>query len=265
MTQSSPNANEPGQPAVTSDAGHESWSRNLTAPQVALSIGAHPDDVEFGSGGTLAKWALLGTVVHHLVMTDGSKGTWDVNADTHALVEQRQVEQRNAAARLGATGTVTFLGFRDGELRHTDDAVDQVARVIRQLRPNVVLTHDPWKRYRLHPDHRHTGFIVCDAIVAARDPHFLKHHMEDGLTHHRPDGLMLWEADEPNHVEDISTSLGPKLAALEAHASQFESTMKAIDDASLVQFRERMTQRMSDLGAPHGYNAAEIFHLITHL
>jgi LmbE family N-acetylglucosaminyl deacetylase len=256
--------NDPGQPPVHV-SGHEKWTHNLTPPASALSIGAHPDDVEFGSGGTLAKWATSGTVVHHLVMTDGSKGTWDVNADTQLLITQRQHEQRNAATALGARGTVNFLGYIDGELRHNDEAVERVARVIRQLQPVVVLTHDPWKRYRLHPDHRNTGFIVCDAIVAARDPHFLKHHMKEGLSHHRPDALLLWEADEPNHVEDISSVTATKLAALEEHASQFESTMKAVDDKTMVAFRNRMTQRMSDLGAPHGYNAAEVFHLMSQL
>lgn len=265
MTSHTSNANEPGQPLVAPQFRYESWSRNFDAPKVALSIGAHPDDIEFGSGGTLAKWAAAGTVVHHLVMTDGSKGTWNVDADIDALVSQREAEQRDAASRLGASGTVTFLGYRDGELRHTDEAVDRVARVLRTIRPNVVLTHDPWKRYRLHPDHRNTGFIVCDAIVAARDPHFLRHHMKDGLSHHRPDALMLWEADEPNHVEDISGVLATKLSALEAHVSQFESTMKAVDESSLAQFRERITARMADLGAPHDYGAAEIFHLMTHL
>ncbi len=257
-------ANEPGQPPVlVPDVS--SWTHNLDAPASALSIGAHPDDVEFGSGGTLAKWAAAGTVVHHLVMTDGSKGTWDVNANTELLVSLRQEEQRGAASRLGATGTVTFLGYVDGELRHTDESVERVARVIRQIRPAVVLTHDPWKRYRLHPDHRNTGFIVCDAIVAARDPHFLKHHFAEGLTHHRPDALLLWEADEPNHVEDITTSRSTKLAALEEHRTQFESTMKAVDEETMAAFRERITQRMTTLGAPHGFQAAEVFHLMSQL
>ena len=101
-------ANEPGQPPVTAP-NPQSWTHNLSAPTSALSIGAHPDDVEFGSGGTLAKWAANGTVVHHLVMTDGSKGTWDVNADTAALVALRQEEQRHAAARLARRVRSHFL------------------------------------------------------------------------------------------------------------------------------------------------------------
>ena len=198
-------------------------------------------------------------------MTDGSKGTWDVNADTDALISLRKEEQRNAAATLGARGSVTFLGFVDGELRQSDEAIDKVARIIRQIRPSVVLTHDPWKRYRLHPDHRNTGFIVCDAIVAARDPHFLTHHMNEGLTHHRPDALLLWEADEPNHVEDVSEVLSLKLEALEEHKSQFESTMKAVDSEQMDAFRARITARMAELGSPHGFAAGEVFHLMTQL
>ena len=78
-------ANDPGQTPVAPDASHADWTINRAVPRVVLAIGAHPDDVEFGCGGTLAKWSAAGAVVHHLVCTDGSKGTWDVNADTVAL------------------------------------------------------------------------------------------------------------------------------------------------------------------------------------
>jgi len=260
-------ANEPGQPPVDfSHVRFSEWTRDLNTPRVALAIGAHPDDVEFGCGGTLAKWAAAGATIHHLVLTDGSKGTWDVNADTTLLVQRRQEEQREAARRLGATGEVRFMGAVDGELPHRSEMVDSVALTIRQLAPNVVLSHDPWKRYRLHPDHRNAGLIVCDAIVAARDPHFLRHHMDvHGVAHHRPDALLLWEADEPNHVEDVSAWVDVKLAALEAHESQFESTMKTAADGDLTEFRGRMRNRLATLGAPHGMTAAEIFHHIDHL
>ena len=85
-------------------------------PTSALAIGAHPDDVEFGGGGTLAKWAAAGCVVHHLVCTDGSKGTWDPDADTAALVAARQRSSGARRRRLGGDGQVTFLGRVDGEL-----------------------------------------------------------------------------------------------------------------------------------------------------
>jgi LmbE family N-acetylglucosaminyl deacetylase len=235
---------------------------DLPVPRIALAVGAHPDDVEFGGGGTLAKWAAAGCVVHHLVCTDGSKGTWDPSADTTALVAVREAEQRAAAKALGATGSVTFLGEVDGELEVTLALRGAVAEVIRRVRPDVVLGHDPWKRYRLHPDHRAAGFLVCDGVVAARDPLFFP---EQGLAPHRPSTLLLWEADEPNHAEDVTASLETKLAALEAHDSQFESTMGAVDEAGLDAFRTRVRIRLAEHGARAGVPAAELFAAIRDL
>ena len=253
-------ANEPGQPNVSSPT----LTRDHPVPASALAIGAHPDDVEFGCGATLAKWAAAGCIVHHLVCTDGSKGTWDPDADVGALAARRQQEQREAARRLAGprAGEVVFLGHVDGELDSTLTIRGEVARVIRMLRPQVVLGHDPWKRYRLHPDHRHAGLLACEGIVAARDPHFFKEH---GLAPHRPDALFLWEADVPDHVEDVGAFVDTKLHALLAHESQFESTMKATDAAQLDTFRERIERRLAGLGAPHGYAAAEVFHVIRDL
>jgi len=250
--------NQPGQPPATT----RSPSFDLPVPASALAVGAHPDDVEFGAGGTLAKWAAAGCVVHHLVCTDGSKGTWDPAADIRALVAARREEQREAARRLGGVGEVVFLGQIDGELRADRSLCGRVAEVIRRLRPHVVLGHDPWKRYRLHPDHRHAGLLICDAIVAGRDPHFFPEH---GLAPHRPEVLLLWEADEVHHVEDVSGFVDRKVDALEAHASQFESTMHALDEASLDAFRVRIRQALSELGEPHGLSAAEVFARIDDL
>jgi LmbE family N-acetylglucosaminyl deacetylase len=254
-------ANEPGQPVV---AASTAVTRDLPTPRVALAIGAHPDDVEFGAGATLAKWAADGCVVHHLVCTDGSKGTWDPHADTAALVARRQAEQREAARRLAGdrAGEVVFLGYVDGELESGVGARSRVARVIRELRPDVVLGHDPWKRYRIHPDHRHAGLLTCDAVVAARDPHFFPEH---GIAHHRPERILLWEADVVHHVEDVVGWVDRKLAALEAHESQFESTMKAVDDSQLGAFRTRVGDRLAGHGAAYGLGAAEVFAMIADL
>lgn len=255
-------ANEPGQPGLTPGGPAPAWSIDLDVPTSALAIGAHPDDVEFGAGATLAKWAAAGCVVHHLVCTDGSKGTWDPDADTVRLVETRRREQRAAAAVLGGRGEVAFLDQVDGELDNTHALRGEVARWLRVLRPQVVLTHDPWKRYRLHPDHRHAGQLTCDAVVAARDPHFFREHR---LAPHRPDALLLWEADAPDHAEAVEGFVATKLLALEAHESQFESTMKARDDAQLDAFRARIRERLAEHGRLVGRPAAEIFKLIADL
>lgn len=255
-------ANEPGQPALA----RGTFTHNFTAPATALAIGAHPDDVEFGCGATLAKWSDAGCVVHHLICTDGSKGTWNPDADVAVLAALRKTEQGDAARRLSGdnAGLVVFLDNVDGELDSGLATRGEVARVIRELRPEVVLGHDPWKRYRLHPDHRHAGLLACEGIVAARDPHFYREH---GLAAHRPAALLLFEADEPDHVEDVGDAnyLARKLDALEAHASQFESTMKAVDDDQLIAFRSRVTARLAELGEPFGYTAAEVFKLLTDL
>ena len=198
------------------------------------------------------------------MLTDGSKGTWDPDADTAALVNIREREQIEAHRRLGGAGAdaVVFCRRVDGELIADAATRSEVARVIRMVRPDVVLGHDPWKRYRLHPDHRAAGQLVCDAIVAARDPHF---HREHGLAPHRPSDLLLWEADDVDHIEDITTSLDTKLWALEAHESQFESTMHATDDAAMEQFRQRVRERGAQIGSALSMTAAEAFHRIDRL
>lgn len=237
---------------------------NVPTPASALAVGAHPDDVEFGSGGTLARWAAEGCVVHHLVLTDGSKGTWDLEADAATLVTRREEEQREAARRLGATGEVRFLGRVDGELEAGLTERGAVARAIRELRPAAVLGHDPWRRYRLHPDHRAAGFIVCDAVVMAREPHF---HL-DGLAAWRPVLLMLWEAEEPDLLVDVSGHVDDKVAALLAHETQFESTM-AIADAGVgdevARFRRRVLDRLASWGRQAGVAHAEAFKLLDSL
>ena len=203
---------------------------DLPVPASALAIGAHPDDIEFGCGATLAKWAAAGCRLHHLVLTDGSKGSWDPGADLAALVATRQAECRAAADVIdgdpgGSPPTddrVLFLGAVDGELVDGVDERREVARVIRTVRPAVVVGHDPWRRYRLHPDHRAAGFLTVDALVAARDPHFFA---ELGLPPHRPEVLLLFEADQPNHVEEARGFEGTKIDALLCHHSQWEPTM----------------------------------------
>jgi LmbE family N-acetylglucosaminyl deacetylase len=239
---------------------------NLETPTRALAIGAHPDDIEFGCGATLAKWAAAGCEIFHLVCTDGARGTWDPDEDPAALVAQRREEQRAASRALGGHGEVTFLNWPDGELESGLRQRMQVAAAIRHLRPDVVLGHDPWKRYRLHPDHRHAGFLTTDGIVAARDPLFFPELADPP---HRPRTLLLFEADEPDHLEDVTDSLTCKFEALLAHTSQLRSTMhiatpidRAHPAADLVAFEAQLVLRHRTLGAPAGIDAAEAFKRI---
>jgi len=164
--------------------------------------------------------------VHLCVCTDGSKGTWDPDANLEALVTTREEEQRDAAKILGVVD-VRFLRQIDGQLADDLPTRAQVCAAIRELRPDVVVGHDPWRSYRLHPDHRQAGLLVVNGIVAARDPHFFA---EQGLAPFRPETLLLFEPARVDHVERIDGHLDRKVDALLAHRSQWRSTM-AIDDA----------------------------------
>ncbi len=236
--------------------------QSLEVPLSALAIGAHPDDIEFGCGGTLAKWAANGCNIFHLVCTDGSKGTWDSNVDGAALAQRRQQEQIEAARRLGGTAPITFLGWTDGELESGMKQRAQIVAAIRRLKPEIILAHDPWKRYRLHPDHRHAGFLATDGVVAARDPLFFP---ELGK-HHRPTKILLWEADQPDHEETIDEdTFQVKLQALKAHASQYESTMgvsQLEDESQMAAFEERLRKRLSDNSISQSGQLCEVFKLI---
>jgi LmbE family N-acetylglucosaminyl deacetylase len=199
----------------------------LPRPGRVLAVGAHPDDIEFGCGATLATWARSGAHVELAVLTDGSKGTWDPASDPAALVATRQEEQWAAVRALGAHA-VHFLGAIDGELVADAAMQRQVCAVVRAVQPDAVLGHDPWKQYRLHPDHRHAGQLVIDGIVAARDPQFFP----DAGPPHRPSRLLLFEAQVVDHVEPVDDdAVAAKIDALLCHRSQWRSTM-GIDEAS---------------------------------
>jgi LmbE family N-acetylglucosaminyl deacetylase len=198
---------------------------DLAVPERALAIGAHPDDIEFGCGATLAKWAAAGCSVTMLVLTDGSKGTWSGDDDPVKLGLRRRLEQQHAATALGVD-RVERLDRVDGELVNGRTEQAEVCQVIRTWRPDVVLGHDPWKRYRIHPDHRHAGWLTLDAIVAARDPQFFP---DQPVAVHRPSCVLLFEAEEIDHFEAVDGWVDTKIAALLEHRSQWRSTM-AIDD-----------------------------------
>ena len=183
-------------------------------------------------GATLAKWAAAGCRLHHLVLTDGSKGSWDPDADLDALVATREAgvpgrgrgHRRSDGRAIGptaTTGCASSAGWTASSST-TSTSAGPWPGSSAQLRPDVLVGHDPWRRYRLHPDHRAAGFLILDALVAARDPHFFP---ELGLEPHRPEALLLFEADLPNHVEDASGFESQKVDALLCHHSQYESTM----------------------------------------
>jgi LmbE family N-acetylglucosaminyl deacetylase len=246
------------------DARPSSPSEPLPIPVRALAVGAHPDDIEFGAGGTLARWAAGGCDVTMLVVTDGSKGSWDPDVNPLDLLQTRRREAEEAARRLGA-GRVVFLEHIDGELQYTMELREEICRQIRVHRPDVVLSHDPWRPYELHPDHRATGWAVIDGVVAARDHLFFPGQLTSGLHAHRPAGLLLWRAAAPDHWEDITTTLDRKIDALLAHVSQAATTMgdAHTSEDQRAAFIERIRAWAADQGRAVGLEAAEAFKRIT--
>ncbi len=238
-----------------------SGTMNLPTPESALAIGAHPDDIEFGAGGTLAKWAAAGCRITMVIVTDGSKGSWDPNQDQNELIATRSAELQAAADALGASTTVQ-LGYVDGELEYSMELRGRVCREIRVHQPDVVLSHDPWMRYQLHPDHRVTGFAATDGVVAARDHLFFP---EQDLPPHRPSAILLWRADEDNHWEDIAGHGDTKVEALLCHSSQGTTTMGGdVTDAEHAEvFAQRMREWAERAGHDVGLDQAEAFHRLT--
>ena len=242
--------------------GPEEGPEALGTPQRVLAIGAHPDDIEFGAGATLARWAAQRSHIVMAVVTDGSKGTWDPRQEPAAVAATRKEEQAAAAKVLGAA-EVAHLGYIDGELENTMELRSTIARLIREHRPDVVLSHDPWKRYQIHPDHRATGMGVVDGVVAARDPLYFPEH---GLDAHRPGALLLWSAEEPDHAEwATDDAMRAKIEALLCHRSQAKPTMGigADDEEERRAFGSRVRAEAKRAGEPFGAESAETFKRLT--
>jgi LmbE family N-acetylglucosaminyl deacetylase len=243
------------------DAAIFSRPEPLPIPERVLTIGAHPDDAEFGAGGALARWAKAGSQISMVIVTDGSKGSWDPAISAADLARLRAAEQVAAAEQLGVAGEIVHLDYVDGELENTMELRKLICEWIRRLRPDVVLSHDPWKRYMLHPDHRATGLGTIDGVVAARDHLF---YPELGLEKHRPDALLLWSADEPDYWEDIAPTFDIKIAALLCHSSQTQSTMNDASNGAEARagFVTRMKEWAATNGRAVGLPEAESFKLI---
>jgi LmbE family N-acetylglucosaminyl deacetylase len=218
-------------------------------PKRALIIGAHPDDNEFGAGGTIAGLILRGWEVTYIICTNGNKGTKDPALSTFQLAEIREAEQLAAANVLGAK-KVIFLRNNDGEIEQSTALRAELALYIRYLKPHYVFTHDPWKHYMFHPDHRVVGFATIDAVVSARDHLFMPGLGQIGIGVWRPETLFLWSAEQPDHIEDISETLELKIASLHEHHTQLDGS---------TGWEARVRERNAELGKQHGFAAAEAF------
>lgn len=219
----------------------------------ALVIGAHPDDAELYAGGTVATWISQGASVAFLLLTDGRLGSHDPAIDPAEVAMMRLAEARDAAALLGLD-EIWFGGSPDGGLRRNiDEATELVAATIREFRPDIVVGHDPWRLYELHPDHRAAGTATCDGLVGAREWNAFPSLRARGLSPHRPRELWLMGTTQPDLFIDVETSMDKKLESLAAHRSQF---------AHLEDWRERVTSWNAEVGLERGYRLAEAFHRV---
>lgn len=221
-----------------------------TQPRV-MAIFAHPDDAEFLCSGTIARFVAAGYRAQYVLATSGDKGSDDPNDTPESLMATREAEQLAAAKVLGVE-EVTFLRRLDGEVEVSIPFRRELAQVIRQGRPDVVLTFDPWQRYQIHPDHRAVGQSTLDAIAAARDRMYYPEQLRDGLTEHRVHNVYFFATDDANYYVDISATIETKIAAILAHASQF----KGRDIGAFVRARDQAT------GATQGLAYAEAFHYL---
>jgi LmbE family N-acetylglucosaminyl deacetylase len=191
----------------------------------ALVVAAHPDDPDFGAGGTAALWSRDGWEFYYLVCTDGSKGTADPEMTPDRLIPLRRDEQRAAARALGVLDCF-FLDHVDGELTVNRQLLGEIVRHIRMLKPHAVFTHtiDVIQRNTFinHSDHRATGQTTIDAVYpTARDFLNFPEQIAEGLSTHNVRELYLWGAKDANFEVDISDIVDDKVTALLEHKSQF--------------------------------------------
>jgi len=221
--------------------------------QRVLGVAAHPDDLEWYAGGTLAKLARQGAEITFVICTGGDKGSYDANTDPRALAAQRYAEQHESAKFLGVA-QVICLGYADGELQANDDLKKRLVALYRKIQPELVLAFDPWKRYELHPDHLAAGRAAVDARIAAKMPLFYPELRAEGLNAWAVRELWLFNADAPNHFVDVSETLETQFRALALHRSQ--STVW--DDAA----RQFIEQNARAHGRAIGVEYAEAFRRI---
>jgi LmbE family N-acetylglucosaminyl deacetylase len=226
-------------------------------PARVLAVTAHPDDTEFGFGGTIARWAAEGSEIYYLVCTNGDKGTSDPHMTPEKLARIREEEQR-AAARVLGVREVFFLGYPDGELEDTRELRGKIVRYIRLLRPNLVITMNPYpvSRFVQHRDHRIAGLVTIDAVYPyARDHLHFAEHIAEGLQPHKVEELYVSGVDNPDTFVDITDYIEKKIEALRCHRSQ-------VRDADGEAFAARIRAMAARTGERFGVPFAEAFQRI---
>lgn len=228
-------------------------------PERAMVIFAHPDDAEIGAGATAAKWAAAGCELTYVQCTTGSSGSNDTTMTSAAIVPIRAAEQKAAADTIGVKN-IEVLDHADGWLDPDRTFLEELVRVIRKHRPDVIFAHDP-ERYSgfNHRDHRAAGITAKDAIYPyARDHlHFPDQIEKEGLETWKVKDLFMWGTDQPNVIVDVTRSLETKVEALFKHESQVGGLATNTDAAT------RMRTRANDAASGYDFKYAETFRRLT--
>jgi LmbE family N-acetylglucosaminyl deacetylase len=216
--------------------------------KIRLIIMAHPDDPELSCGGSIAQWTKQ-DIIYYIIVSSGEKGTWEKDVSPFDVAKIREEEAQKAAKYLGVK-KVIFLRRSDGAIDAEKTLKIEIAGLIRNLKPHIIVTHDPWRRH-FHPDHRATGFAVIDGIMIARDLHFYPFFLEIGLSPHRAEDLLFTPTDEPTFVNDISTTFKRKMEAIRKHKSQL---------GQLPGWEKRIKAFCKEVGKSAGYQYGEGFN-----
>jgi LmbE family N-acetylglucosaminyl deacetylase len=205
-----------------------------------LAVGAHPDDLEFFAGGTIAKFVSEGATAYYLILTDGSKGSEDHELISEELCQVRRDEQRQAAEILGVKNSY-FFDFVDGELENTLAVRKKIVEVVRKLKPDVVITFDPSYLYDAdwgmvnHPDHRAAGQATIDAVFPfSRNRRTFPELYEQGHDVHHVTELLLINLKNSNYEVEISDFIEQKLNALAKHVSQKDDSEPVLNQAKKI-------------------------------
>lgn len=223
-----------------------------------MVIVAHPDDADFGPAATAARWIDGGSTGWLVCCTSGDAGGEDPDQDPLVLAAVREREQRAAAAVVGYAG-VTFLHQPDGALANDLALRELLVREIRTFRPDAVLATDPEVLFYgdggiNHADHRAAGMAAVDAVYpAARNPMSFPWLARDGLAAHRVRRIYLFWSNHPTVRVDVTATIGRKVDALRAHASQIKEPER---------LDERMRAWAREEGAPIGVEAGEALRVI---
>ncbi|MFH1485428.1 MAG: PIG-L deacetylase family protein [Chloroflexota bacterium] len=220
-----------------------------------LVVSPHPDDSEFGCAGTVAKWVAEGREVVYVVCTNGDKGSNDPDMTSERLAIIREQEEREAARTLGVK-EVILLRHPDGELEDNRTFREEMVRVIRTYRPDLIIVPDPYRRPFQHRDHRITGIVTIDAAFPyARDHLHFPEHKSLGLSPHKVREIYLSGTDSPEVYVDIGETIEKKMAALRCHRSQFSQERMAMLDKII-------RERAANMGRCTGVAFAEGFRHI---